>query len=101
MDTLCTHGYCDDITNDDFDLWLTGVVPPIYLSNGEKPTLNPTRQALEQSLTALNKSIQPTLTYASGLAAVTSVCLTFLKKDDHAIIVNDAYSGTTHIFQYI
>ncbi|CAF5141099.1 unnamed protein product, partial [Rotaria magnacalcarata] len=98
MDTQCIHNDENGISNDDAYLWLTGVVPPIYLSNGERPSLNPTRQALEQILTNLNKSTQPTLTYASGLAAVSSVCLTLLKKHDHAIIVDDAYSGTTNLF---
>ena len=99
MDTQCIHHHLDGLSNEDAQLWLTGVVPPIYLSNGEKPSINPTRQALEQTLTHLDKSAQPTLTYASGLAAATSVCLTLLKKDDHAIIVDDAYSGTTNLFQ--
>ncbi|CAF1496886.1 unnamed protein product [Rotaria magnacalcarata] len=98
MDTQCIHNDENGISNDDAYLWLTGVVPPIYLSNGERPSLNPTRQALEQILNNLNKSTQPTLTYASGLAAVSSVCLTLLKKHDHAIIVDDAYSGTTNLF---
>jgi cystathionine beta-lyase/cystathionine gamma-synthase len=34
------------------------------------------------------------------MAAATSVCLTLLKKDDHAVIVDDAYSGTTNLFKY-
>lgn len=100
MDTQCIHHH-DGITNDEAFFWLDGVVPPIYLSNGEKPSLNPTRQALEGILTKLNKATQPTLTYASGLAAATSVCLTLLKKDDHAIVVDDAYSGTTNLFRYL
>ena len=94
MDTLCIH-HLDEETKS----WFGGVIPPIYLSNGEKPSINPTRQALEQTLTSLDKAAQPTLTFASGLAAATSVCLTLLKKDDHAIIVDDAYSGTTNLFQ--
>ena len=99
MDTFCIHHHLDGISDDEMKLWLGGVVPPIYLSNGEKPNINPTRQALEQSLTCLDGSAQPTLTYASGLAAVTAICLTLLKKDDHAIVVDDAYSGTTCIFK--
>ncbi|CAF3921351.1 unnamed protein product [Rotaria sp. Silwood2] len=99
MDTACIHHHHDGITDDEADLWFNGVVPPIYLSNGEKPSLNPTRQALEQTLTCLNKATQPTLTYASGLAAETAICLTLLKKDDHVIIVEDAYSGTTNLFK--
>jgi cystathionine beta-lyase/cystathionine gamma-synthase len=101
MDTFCIHHHLDGISDEESKLWLNGVVPPIYLSNGEKPSLNPTRQALEQTLTCLDKAKQPTLTYASGLAAATSVCLTLLKKDDHAIIVDDAYSGTTNLFKYL
>ena len=99
MDTQCIHHHVDGLSDDDAKLWLDGVVPPIYLSNGEKPLINPTRQALEQMLTRLDKASQPTLTFASGLAAATSVCLTLLKKDDHVVIVDDAYSGTTNLFQ--
>ncbi|CAF1035319.1 unnamed protein product [Rotaria sordida] len=99
MDTKCIHHHGDGITDDEAYLWLNGVVPPIYLSNGEKPSLNPTRQALEQTLTCLDNAKQPTLTYASGLATATSVCLTLLKKDDHVIVVDDAYSGITNLFQ--
>ena len=101
MDTLCIHHRRDDTSDDEANLWLSAVVPPIYLSNSEKPSLNPTRQALEQTITCLNKATQPTFTYASGLAAATSVCLTLLKKDDHVIIVDDAYSGTTNLFKYV
>jgi cystathionine beta-lyase/cystathionine gamma-synthase len=101
MDTLCIHHHLDGISDEEAKLWIDGVVPPIYLSNGEKPSVNPTRQALEQILTSLDKSAQPTLTFASGLAATTLVCLTLLKKDDHAIIVDDAYSGTTNLFKYL
>jgi cystathionine beta-lyase/cystathionine gamma-synthase len=101
MDTLCIHHHDDGISAEDAVLWLDGVVPPIYLSNGENPSINPTRQALEQTLTRLDKADQPTLTFSSGLATATSVCLTLLKKDDHVIIVDDAYSGTTNLFKYI
>ncbi|CAF1343437.1 unnamed protein product [Rotaria sp. Silwood1] len=99
MDTRCIHHGDAGITDEEAYLWLDGVVPPIYLSNGEKPSLNPTRQALEQTLTILNKATQPTLTYASGLATATAICLTLLKKDDHVVIVDDAYSGTTNLFK--
>lgn len=99
MDTFCIHHSLEGILDEDAKLWLTGVVPPIYLSNGEKPAQNPTRLALEQSLTVLDKAKQPTLTFSSGLAAVTTVCLSLLKKDDHAVVVDDAYSGTTHLFK--
>ena len=101
MDTLCIHHDHNGISNEEAKLWLTGVVPPIYLSNGEKPVLNPTRQALEQTLNCLDQATQPTLTFASGLAAASTVCLTLLKKDDHVIIVDDAYSGITNLFRYL
>ena len=101
METVCIHHHPDGISNEDARLWLTGVVPPIYLSNGEKPAVNPTRAALEQTLTRLDNVSQPSLTFSSGLAAVTTVCLSLLKKDDHAILVDDAYSGTTNLFKSV
>lgn len=99
MDTYCIHHDENGISNEEAQLWLTGVVPPIYLSNGEKPIINPTRLAIEQLLTRLDNASQPTLTFSSGLAAASTVCLSLLKKDDHAILVDDAYSGTTHLFK--
>ncbi len=99
MDTLCIHSHHEGLSDEQRKCWLNGVVPPIYLSNGENPSFNPTRQALEQTLTSLDKATQPTFTFSSGLAAATSVCLTLLKKDDHVIIVDDAYSGTINLFK--
>lgn len=94
MDTACIHH-----PEGEDEFWLGGVVPPIYFSNGEKPAINPTRSALEKTLNRLEKAAQPSLTFASGLAAASAVCLTLLKKDDHVIIVDDAYSGTTNLFK--
>ena len=99
MDTFCIHHDLNGISDEEAKLWITGVVPPIYLSNGEKPARNPTRLALEQSLKVLDQAKQPTLSFSSGLAVVSTVCLSLLKKDDHAVVVDDAYSGTTNLFQ--
>lgn len=54
---------------------------------------NPTREALEKTVAALENGKQ-SFAYASGIAAITNVLLTFLKNGDHAIFPLDIYGGT-------
>jgi len=87
------------------------VVAPIHLSstfarrNPEKPTggyeysrtANPTRDALEQRLAALENS-RYALAFASGLAAETTLLLSTLKRGDHVVAFDDLYGGTRRLF---
>jgi cystathionine gamma-synthase/cystathionine gamma-lyase len=90
---------------------LTGaVVPPIHLSTTfaqdgigrhrgyeYSRTANPTREALETCLAALENA-RYALAYASGLAATQAVC-SLLKTGDHVIVFEEVYGGTFRLFK--
>ena len=59
-------------------------------------TGNPSRQALEQNLAALENA-EFGLAFASGLAAVNNV-LNLLKTGDHVVTCRDLYGGSYRIF---
>ncbi|MFA5796972.1 MAG: cystathionine gamma-synthase [Candidatus Woesearchaeota archaeon] len=90
------------------------VVIPIHLSSTfarkevNKPTNgyeysrsgNPTRNALEKRLAALEDA-KFGLAFASGLAAETVIALTLLKSGDHVIAFDDLYGGTRRLFNKV
>ncbi len=90
------------------------VVVPIHLSSTfarievDKPTGgyeysrsgNPTRNALEKRLAALENA-RFGLAFSSGLAAETVLCMTLLKAGDHVIAFDDLYGGTKRLFNTI
>ena len=87
------------------------VVVPIHLSSTfarkevEHPTAgyeysrtgNPTRQALEKRLAALEDA-RYGLAFASGLAAETTLVLSLLRRGDHVVAFDDLYGGTRRLF---
>ena len=87
------------------------VVVPIHLSSTfarcelDQPTGgyeysrtgNPTRHALEKRLAALENANYG-LTFASGLAAETTLVLSLLKSGDHVVAFEDLYGGTRRLF---
>ena len=60
-------------------------------------TNNPTRNALEKRLAALENA-KYGLAFASGLAAETTLALALLKKSDHVLAFEDLYGGTRRLF---
>lgn len=54
---------------------------------------NPTRKALEETLAALEHGSNG-YAFASGMAAITTALLAFLKAGDHLIAPRDIYGGT-------
>ncbi len=54
---------------------------------------NPTRDALENTIAALENGLRG-FAYPSGIAAITTVLLSFLKTGDHAVFPEDIYGGT-------
>ena len=60
---------------------------------------NPTRHALEECLAALEES-RHCLTFASGLAATTTVML-LLDEGDHVVMNDDVYGGTARLFNRV
>jgi len=61
---------------------------------------NPTRQALEDCIAAL-EGAKYGLAFASGLAAETAVLGGLLKKGDHVVAGDDLYGGTYRLFEKV
>lgn len=62
-------------------------------------TGNPTRDALEANVAALEKG-KHGFAFGSGMAAISTV-MGLLKKDDHVIVTDNVYGGTYRYFQRI
>jgi cystathionine beta-lyase/cystathionine gamma-synthase len=88
----------------------TGAVnPPIYMTSTYSQkvqteyaygrTANPTRDALQKSLAALEDA-KHALSFSSGMGAITTA-MTLLQKGDHAIVTDDCYGGVYRIFTRI
>jgi cystathionine beta-lyase/cystathionine gamma-synthase len=88
------------------------VVPPIYLSTTfeqEAPgkhkgydysrTVNPTRQALERNLAALEKG-QWGLCFASGMAAMSTLFQS-LRSGDRIVVTANCYGGTYRVLKRV
>ena len=60
-------------------------------------TANPTRDALQQRLAALEDA-KFGLVFASGLAAETSLVLSLLKAGEHIVAFDDLYGGSRRLF---
>lgn len=63
-------------------------------------TQNPTRNALEDCMTALEGGVG-SCAFASGMAAETAVTQLLLKAGDHAICTNNVYGGTFRLFDSV
>ncbi len=63
-------------------------------------TKNPTRLALEQLLAALEGGATGHA-FASGMAAITTMMLAFLKAGDHVVVSRDTYGGTYRLFSKV
>ena len=60
---------------------------------------NPTRQALEENLAAIDNG-QHAIAFASGMAAVDS-CMKLLSAGDHVVCSDDVYGGVSRIFNRV
>lgn len=63
-------------------------------------TSNPTRDALEKRLAAIEDA-KFALAFSSGLAAETVLILSLLKKGDHVIAFDDLYGGSRRLFNKV
>ncbi|WP_456452610.1 cystathionine gamma-synthase [Thermococcus sp.] len=61
---------------------------------------NPTRDALEKKLAALENA-KYGLAFSSGLAAESTILLALLKKGDHVVAFDDLYGGTKRLFNQV
>ncbi|MCC7479033.1 PLP-dependent transferase [bacterium] len=59
---------------------------------------NPTRNALEEKLAAIEDA-RFALAFASGLAAQNTLCLSLLKPGDRVVGFDDLYGGTRRLFE--
>jgi cystathionine gamma-synthase len=97
-------------TGVDKDTAYNSVITPIYqtstfrfsdigITNGYDYTrsANPTRKALEESITSLEGGVG-TIAVATGMAAITTV-LHLFKPGDHIICTHDCYGGTDRILR--
>jgi cysteine-S-conjugate beta-lyase len=58
---------------------------------------NPTRCAAEQAMAALERGSHA-FAFASGMAAISSAIMSFLKAGDHIIVTRDIYGGAYRFF---
>jgi cystathionine beta-lyase/cystathionine gamma-synthase len=65
-------------------------------SRGANPTVN----ALEQSIAAI-EGTDTALCFRSGMAAITTLFLALLKANDHVILSEVIYGGTTRLFEHV
>jgi methionine-gamma-lyase len=61
---------------------------------------NPTNDALEKKIACLENA-QACVVTASGMGAIGSTLLTFLKSGDHAVVDTQVYDGTNSLFKEI
>ena len=90
------------------------VAAPIHLSTTfarhevDQPTagyeytrsLNPTRNALEQKLAAI-ENVHHGMAFSSGLAAETAILMGLLKSGDNIVASDDLYGGTKRLFNKV
>jgi len=85
------------------------VTPPIYMTSTYSRKSqdeyaygrgnNPTRDALQKSLAALEEA-KHALSFSSGMGGITTA-MTLLKKGDHVLVTDDCYGGVYRIFSRI
>lgn len=102
LSTLCIHAgtYLDQDTG--------GACSPIFTSTAfgfPNPTNEniypryfntPNQQVINRKLAALEKG-EAALVFGSGMAAISTLLLAYLKPGDHAIFQNDLYGGTSQL----
>ena len=97
---------------DDYEKHNDAVIPPVYLTSlhvtpkesvGGEPrqyfygrVLNPTVEVFEKKIAALERTDRA-LAFGSGMAAISSCLIAFLKAGDHVVAVDTAY-GPTRMF---
>jgi len=100
---ICAH------LGDDYDFFRGAVVPPIYQNttftrknsdHGYSYTRvkNPTTEVLEKKLAAL-ECAEAARAYSSGMAAITSLLFSILKKGDHVVTLGSVYQPVVHFLQ--
>lgn len=101
LNTICTH------VGEVPDAQFKGAVSPIYLSSSyafmdvdvkryPRYFNTPNQVYLAQKVAALEHA-ETGMLFGSGMAAISSTLLAFLKAGDHIVIQNDIYGGTRNL----
>lgn len=103
VNTLCTHfGSLDDAV-------YKGAVSPLYMSTSyafmdvEKNRYpryfnTPNQEFLSKKIAALEHG-ETAMIFSSGMAAISTTLLAFLKSGDHVVMQRDIYGGTRHLIE--
>ena len=103
INTICTH------TGNLPDEQFKGAISPIYLSSSYEfmdvdikryPRYfnTPNQEYLSKKIAALEHA-ESAIIFGSGMAAISTVMLSFLKSGDHVVIQNDIYGGTRNLIE--
>ena len=103
LNTICTH------TGSIKDEQFKGAVSPMYLSTSYEfmdvdvkryPRYfnTPNQEYLCKKIAALEHA-QSALIFGSGMAAISTTLLAFLKSGDHIVLQNDIYGGTRNLVE--
>jgi cystathionine beta-lyase len=98
VNTICTH------EGELKDNIYKGAVSPLYMSTSydfldvdskryPRYFNTPNQVSLSKKVAALEHA-ESAMIFSSGMAAISSTLLTFLKSGDHAVVQNDIYGGT-------
>lgn len=103
LNTICTH--VGEIKDEQFK----GAVSPIYLSTSYQfddvdvkryPRYfnTPNQEHLSKKIAALEHA-EAGMIFGSGMAAISTVFLAFLKQGDHIVVQNTLYGGTSNFIR--
>jgi cystathionine beta-lyase len=103
INTICTH--VGEIPDEQFK----GAVSPMYLSSSYEfmdvdvkryPRYfnTPNQEYLSKKIAALEHA-EAAQIFGSGMAAISTVMLSFLKSGDHVVVQNDIYGGTRNLIE--
>ena len=103
LNTICTH--IGEIPDEQFK----GAVSPIYLSSSYEymdvdvkryPRYfnTPNQEYLSKKIAALEHA-EAAMIFGSGMAAISTTLLAFLKSGDHVVVQNDIYGGTRNLME--
>ena len=101
LNTICTH------TGELKDETYRGAVSPLYMSTSyafenvevkryPRYFNTPNQQALSEKIAALEKA-EAALIFGSGMAAISTSLLAFLRAGDHVVMQNMIYGGTYNL----
>ena len=103
LNTICTH--VGEIKDEQFK----GAISPIYMSTSYEfddvdikryPRYfnTPNQEHLAKKIAALEHA-ESALIFGSGMAAISTLFLAFLKAGDHVVVQNTLYGGTTNFIR--